>query len=66
MFIAVPALFGILFYIPGYLYISIKTDIEESDHVTSLSRYKYHYINGEFKNIYFYWEFIRLFEKIII
>lgn len=62
----IPSLIFFVIYVPGYLYVSIQSDIDESDNVTDLTRYKYLYINGEFKNEYFYWEFVRLFEKLLI
>ena len=31
-----------------------------------MRRYRYFYINGEFKETYYYWEFVRLAEKLLI
>lgn len=66
MLFAIPVILVFTIYVPLYLYFSIKSDIEESDNITQLMKSKYQYINGEFKDEYFYWELIRLAEKLAI
>lgn len=43
----------------------IRNDMRKKDK-RPLRKYKYYYINGEFTEKYYYWEFVRLLEKILI
>lgn len=44
----------------------IHADLTGNQEKRPLRRYKYYYINGEFKEKYYFWEFIRLAEKLLI
>lgn len=66
LFVAIPCLIFFVFFIPVDLYINIYNDIYGKKTLTPLQKYRYYYINGEFRNKFFYWEFYRLAEKLII
>ncbi|CAD8092035.1 unnamed protein product [Paramecium sonneborni] len=65
LFISIPCLLFFLIYIPVMLLYHIRNDMRKKDK-RPLRKYKYYYINGEFKEKYYYWEFVRLLEKILI
>ncbi|CAD8170566.1 unnamed protein product [Paramecium pentaurelia] len=65
LFISIPCLFFFVIYIPCMLLYHIRNDMRKKDK-RPLRKYKYYYINGEFREKYYYWEFVRLLEKILI
>ncbi|CAK74386.1 unnamed protein product (macronuclear) [Paramecium tetraurelia] len=65
LFISIPCLLFFVVYIPAMLLYNIRNDMRKKDK-RPLRKYKYYYINGEFTEKYYYWEFVRLLEKILI
>ncbi|CAD8099077.1 unnamed protein product [Paramecium sonneborni] len=65
LFISIPCLLFFVVYIPAMLLYHIRNDMIKKDK-RPLRKYKYYYINGEFTDQFYYWEFVRLLEKILI
>lgn len=63
--LVIPTIIMVAFFVPFNIYRRLSRHINYNNS-TAITHKKYYYMNGEFKSIFFYWEFIRLGEKLLV